>query len=110
MLKNAIKYGMTPKEFWHSDINDYYAYEIAYVEKLHETTHLQGYYNYIALQTIFSNMFRKDGEKVEHYPKQNLYIEFENNNGNSNEIKQEKPKNRELELEIEFRKKMMMFY
>lgn len=104
---------MSIKEFWHSDLNDYYAYELAYTEKLHETTHLQGYYNYLALQTIFSNMFKKSGEKVEEYPKENLYTIYQkseskktqqnnSNFGNSNE--------REEYIEKEFRKKMLMFY
>lgn len=106
---------MSFQEFWHSEIEVYYAYELAYIEKLHETNHLQGYYNYLALQTIFSNMFKKSGEKEEEYPKENLYILYqkerenktnENNKNSSFNNKQDK----DSYIEKKFREQMLMFY
>ena len=81
LYKNAIKYGMTKKQFWEEiEWQDYYVYEEAYVEKLHEQTHIQGYYNYIAFSTIYANMFSKDKSKAENYPTLNLYLQSKENN------------------------------
>lgn len=67
---------MTRKEFWEEiKWQDYFIYEDAYLERLHEETHLQGYYNYIAFSTIYSNMFNKDKSKSESYPTLNLYLQ-----------------------------------
>nr|DAR54940.1 MAG TPA: hypothetical protein [Caudoviricetes sp.] len=72
LLKNALKYGMTKKEFWESSFQEYCAYEKQYVEKIHEQSHIQGLYNYIALSTILSNMFKEKGQKADEYPIKNL--------------------------------------
>ena len=42
LLKNALKYGMKKEEFWKDNIQDYFVYEEAYVEKIHEQSHIQG--------------------------------------------------------------------
>ena len=48
LFKNALKYGLSRKEFWYEILwQEYFLYEEAYYEKLHETTHMQGYYNLI---------------------------------------------------------------
>ena len=72
LLKNALKYGMTRNDFWNNDIQEYFAYEEAYVEKAHEQSHIQGLYNYIALETVCANLFKKKGEKTSNYPGENL--------------------------------------
>lgn len=88
LYKNAIKYGITKKEFWEElEWQDYFIYEEAYLEKLHEQTHLQGYYNYLAFSTIYANMFNKDKSKIESYPTSNLYLQFKDNKDKNNEIK-----------------------
>ena len=77
LLKNALKYGMNSREFWYdNDYKDYFLYEEAYFEKLHEQTHIQGYYNYIAFNTVLSNAFmdKNKGQKPVEYPKENIYI------------------------------------
>lgn len=75
MLKNALKYGMTVNEFWNSNWWNYVAYEEAYIERTHEQNHIQGLYNYIALNVIVSNIFKKKGEKAVEYPQTNFYIQ-----------------------------------
>ena len=77
LLKNAIKYGMSIKDFWFSDdYKVYFLYEEAYFEKLHEEKHIQGLYNFIAFNTVLGNAFmdKKKGQKPIEYPKDNLYI------------------------------------
>ena len=76
LLKNALKYGMSRNDFWYGDdYKDYFLYEEAYLEKLHEQTHIQGYYNYIAFNVVLSNAFmdKKKGDKPLEYPKTNIY-------------------------------------
>ena len=78
LFKNALKYGMSRNDFWYgNDWKDYLIYEDAYYERLHEQTHIQGYYNYIAFNTILSNAFmdKKKGNKPLNYPEHNLYQE-----------------------------------
>lgn len=75
LMKNALKYGMTKQEFWFDDLREYYVYEEAYIEKLHETSHIQGLYSYIALQTVAGNVFQKKGEKPLEYPITNIYAQ-----------------------------------
>ena len=86
LLKNALKYGMTKDEFWKSDINTYYAYEKAYEETIHENAHIQGYYNFIALSTIFENLFANKGDKPKQYPKENELAMMKKENVNTNKI------------------------
>ena len=63
LLKNAIKYGMSINEFWHSEnYKIYFLYEEAYFEKLHEEKHTQGLYNFIAFNTVIGNAFRDKKE------------------------------------------------
>ncbi len=76
LLKNALKYGMSRNDFWNgSNYKDYFLYEEAYYEKMHEQTHIQGYYNYIALNVVLSNMFmdKNKGNKPLVYPEKNIY-------------------------------------
>ena len=78
LFKNALKYGMSRNDFWNGyDYKEYFIYEEAYLERLHEQTHIQGYYNYIAFNTIISNAFmdRKKGNKPLEYPIDNIYQE-----------------------------------
>lgn len=77
LLKNAIKYGMSINEFWHSEnYKIYFLYEEAYFEKLHDEKHTQGLYNFIAFNTVISNAFRdkKENPKALEYPKENFYV------------------------------------
>lgn len=74
LYRNALKYGMTSKEFWYElDYKDYFIYEEAYYDKLHETAHIQGLYNYIALQIIAGNILAKKGAKPLEYPSMSIY-------------------------------------
>ena len=78
LFKNALKYGMSKEDFWNGgDYKDYFIYEEAYLERLHEQTHIQGYYNFIAFNTCLQNAFidKKKGDKALEYPSNNLYQE-----------------------------------
>lgn len=72
LLESAIEYGMTPKEFWEDDVDNFYCYQMAYYKKLHNTCHTQGLYNYVALCIALGNSFRKKGDKPVDYPKENI--------------------------------------
>lgn len=78
LFKNALKYGMTKQQFWYEDYNDYFIYEEAYQERLHEEKHIQGYYNCIAFNTVLSNAFadKKKGDRPQSYPEFNLYVQY----------------------------------
>ena len=78
IFKNALKYGMSRNDFWYgNDWKDYFIYEEAYFERLHEQTHIQGYYNYIAFNTVLNNAFmdKKKGNKPLNYPERSIYQE-----------------------------------
>lgn len=73
LLKNALKYGMSREEFWYGeDYKEYFIYQEAYYEGLHEKAHIQGQYFYIGISSILSN-FEKDKSKHIGYPEVNLY-------------------------------------
>lgn len=75
LFKNALKYGMTRDEFYNNDLQEYYCYQEAYIEKIHEQSHIQGLYSYIAMQTIVTNVLAKKGDKPSEYPKIDFYNE-----------------------------------
>lgn len=72
LLENAIEYGMTPKQFWEDDIEEYYCYQYAYLKKLHNTCHTQGLYNFVALSVVIGNAFREKNKKPLEYPQENI--------------------------------------
>lgn len=78
LFKNALKYGMTKNQFWYEDYADYYIYEEAYQERLHEQTHIQGYYNCIAFNIVLSNAFAdtKKDAKLINYPEIDIYSQY----------------------------------
>ena len=78
LLKNALKYGISRNDFWYGiNYKDYFIYEEAYYEKLHYEAHIQGFYNYIAFNTVLANMFRKQGENAIEYPNMDIYTEMQ---------------------------------
>ena len=73
LFKNAIKYGMSRNEFWYiCEWKEYFIYEEAYIEKMHEQAHIQGFYSFIALNTSLSNAFKKKEDKAVEYPSENM--------------------------------------
>lgn len=85
MLKNALKYGMTKNEFWYGeDYRDYFLYEEAYYEKMHEQSHIQGRYFYTALSSIASSIC--GGETIE-YPEVDLYKQYKDSINSNNILK-----------------------
>lgn len=86
LLSKAIEYGMTPKEFWDSDIQYFYCYEVAYINKSYNEAYTHGIYNHIAFTTTMGAMFTKKGEKAPEYPSTNIYNPL-------NEKRSQKPTN-----------------
>lgn len=73
LLEKALEYGMTINEFWDNDIEYYYCYENAYLNKIHNIGHTQGLYNFEALSIALSNMFVKSKNDIKPYLKDNYY-------------------------------------
>lgn len=72
LLEQAIEYGMTPKQFWEEEIEMFFCYRNAYLQRLHNQCHIQGLYNFMAYSISIANMFKKNkNDKIE-YPKDNL--------------------------------------
>ena len=86
LLSKAIEYGMKPNEFWNDDIQNFYCYQVAYINRIYDTAYTNGYYNYIAFTSTMSGMFAKKGEKAPEYPRTNIYNPL-------NEKRPEKPLN-----------------
>lgn len=84
-LPLAIEYGMSIDEFWNGDIELFYAYQKAYINKLHKQSHIQGLYISLALNITYSNMFKKNSQQSTEYPKYDVYNPFlQNINKNNN--------------------------
>jgi len=86
LLSKAIEYGMKPNEFWNDDIQNFYCYQVAYINKTYDNAYTIGYYNYIAFTSTMAGMFAKRGEKAPEYPRTNIYNPL-------NEKRLEKPTN-----------------
>lgn len=72
LLEQAIEYGMTPKQFWEEEVEMFFCYRNAYLQRLHNQCHIQGLYNFMAYSISIANMFKKNkSDKIE-YPKDNL--------------------------------------
>lgn len=75
-LPLALEYGMTLKEFWEEDCDLIYAYQKAYFNRLHNTSHLNGLYNLEAFKIVLNNAFVGDKNKFIDYPKEAIYNPF----------------------------------
>lgn len=85
-LPLAIEYGMSVDDFWNGDIDLFYAYEKAYINKLHKQAHIQSLYGKLAFELAMSNAFKKKEDKYIDYPNKDIYNPFNDNtniNGNN---------------------------
>lgn len=73
LLSKAIEYGMTPKEFWEEDLQYFYCYQVAYINKSYNEAYTHGFYNHIAFSTTMGAMFAESGKKAPEYPSTNIY-------------------------------------
>lgn len=84
----AIEYGMTPHQYWDEEVELFYVYQKAYINRIHNTAHINGLYINLALETCFYNLFRdtKKNNKAKEYPINAVFNPFINvkNNGNNN--------------------------
>lgn len=72
-LPLALEYGMSPHQFWEEDIDLFYAYQKAYVNRVHNQAHLIGLYNELAFSVTMANAFRNKNSDVVPYPKEDVY-------------------------------------
>lgn len=72
LYKNALKYGMSSNDFWKGNTEDYFVYEEAYYERMHETQHIGGLYNYMAICSALGN--KDSSGKQMSYPQENYYF------------------------------------
>lgn len=72
LLEQAIEYGMTPKQFWEEEVEMFFCYRNAYLQRLHNQCHIQGLYNFMAYSISIANMFKKNKSDKIDYPKDNL--------------------------------------
>lgn len=96
---------MTPKEFWENDIDTFYAYEKAYITKLHSESHIQGLYVNLALETALSNAFAKRGDKKEEYPNEPIYSPY-----NEKYLKKKEIQSMDVKQRDEVHRKKMSFW
>ncbi len=76
-LPLALEYGMTLDEFWNEDCDLLYAYQKAYINKLHTNAHIQGLYNELSYRIAIANSFKKKDDKPVEYPKEQVFNPFE---------------------------------
>ena len=81
----AIEYGMTPKQFWEDEIELFYVYQKAYINRVHKQAHITGLYINMALNTTFANMFKKKDAQALEYPKDDVFNPFNENNKHDKE-------------------------
>ena len=78
-LPLAIEYGLSIDEFWNGDIDLFYAYQKAYINKIHKQAHIQGIYTKLALELGVSNILKKKEDKYIDFPKEDIFNPFNNN-------------------------------
>ena len=96
LLSRALEFGMSVNEFWESEINIYYSYERAYINRLHREKHIQGLYNNLAFSVTLSNAFRKKGAKEIQYPKEDIYNPFKQSEKQKEKVEIKKLKAKDL--------------
>ena len=80
MLPLAIQYGMTPEQFYNSTPDVFYAYEKAYITRIHQEAYINGLYQYDAFSIALSNAFRGKGQKAIEYHKEPVYSPYSKKN------------------------------
>lgn len=73
LLSLAIEYGMKPNEFWNNDIQEFYCYQVAHINKSYNEAYQNGFYNYVAFSTVMANVFKEKNKPVQEYPKENEF-------------------------------------
>lgn len=71
---------MTPEQFYSNSIDTYYAYEKAYITKIHQEAYIKALYEYDALSIALSNAFRGKGQKIIEYYKEPVYSPYSKQN------------------------------
>lgn len=67
---------MTPHQFWDEDPDLLFAYQQAYINKIHKQAHINGLYNNLAFSIALSNAFREKNTKVIEFPKEDVFNPF----------------------------------
>lgn len=77
-LPLALKYGMSPHQFWDEDSDLFYAYQEAYINRMHELSWANGLYTELALEIALSNAFKDKNSKSIEYPNEDVYNPLKN--------------------------------
>lgn len=77
-LPLAIQYGMPIKEFWDEDESLFYAYQKAYINNLHQTSHINALYFKIGIELGIANLFKGKNDKYIEFPSEDFYNPFNN--------------------------------
>lgn len=66
---------MTPDQFWNSEPYIFFAYEKAYITRLHNESHIRGLYIYNAFSIVMAKAFSKNSSSAE-YPKEPIFSPY----------------------------------
>lgn len=88
LLSLALEYGMTSQCFWNNDLQEFYCYQVAYINKMSNKAYQQGYYNYVGFSTVIANVFKDKNTPVQEYPKENIFNPFYKQKQNTQQAKQ----------------------
>lgn len=69
---------MSLQEFWEEDCDLLFAYQKAYINKIHKQSHIQGMYNNLAFGNIVANMFKGKNQESVSYPQYDVFNPFSN--------------------------------
>lgn len=75
-LPLALEYGMSLDDFWNGDCDLIYAYQKAYINKMHNTAYVNSLYNKVAYEVCLANAFRKKGTKATKFPTEAIFNPF----------------------------------
>lgn len=75
---------MSLDDFWNGDCDLLFAYQKAYINKVHKQSHIQGIYNSLAFSTVIGNMFKKKDAKPIEYPQYDVFNPFSDANIDNN--------------------------
>lgn len=67
---------MTPHQFWEEDQDLFYAYQKAYINRIHNENFVNGRYFYDALTIVLSNAFKGKNDPPTDYYSEDVYNPF----------------------------------
>lgn len=80
---------MTVEQFYNNDINVFYAYEKAYITRIHQEAYIHSLYQYDAFAVALSNALRGKNDKVIEFHKEPVYSPYSKKNMESRQANSE---------------------